>query len=458
MTTRTALVLAGHGSHISPHTAGLVWYHVDELRALNIADEVTAAFWKEMPSFHTVFASLEATDITVVPLFTAQGYFTQTVIPAEMGLDGPITHRGGRTIRYTRTLSEHPYLGGVVRQRVEDALDMIQRVKGISPEQVAVAIIGHSTRRNPESRKATEAQAQAIRETGLAGEVVAVYLDDTPSIPDVYSLTHAPHLIAVPYFLAYGSHTLIDVPRALGFEFISEGFGHEYNGTQRDVNGRSVYYTPPVGIGDDLRGAIMELAKETGAPLKVPRARTHWPSFPKVGFNSFQQMLLKGYEMPIGQLKVSPREVRHILDENPTETIDNPFELRRRVRENPFRPLATSDDLPRGWRVPIDYDLNKAYAVVETIYPGAIANMVISHSEVNSLEKVLDRQTGQYRQLSALTTEQQSAVVEQVCGKCVRRPLWTTPVHEMTNLLVCPEPCNYWLTAAVNELDGDKTE
>lgn len=104
----TALVLAGHGSHITLETAGLVWSHVDALRSMGAADEVTAAFWKEQPSFQTVFNSLAAQDITVVPLFTAQGYFTQTVIPTEMGLAGTITHRDGRIIRYTRTLNEHP--------------------------------------------------------------------------------------------------------------------------------------------------------------------------------------------------------------------------------------------------------------------------------------------------------------------------------------------------------------
>src|SRR5688572_6791802 len=121
MTVKTALVLAGHGSHISPNTAGLVWQQVDQLRALDVADEVTAAFWKEMPSYHTVFNSLEATDITVVPLFTAQGYFTQTVIPTEMGLTGTITERDGKTIRYTRTLGEHPYLFQVVESLADEA-------------------------------------------------------------------------------------------------------------------------------------------------------------------------------------------------------------------------------------------------------------------------------------------------------------------------------------------------
>src|SRR3954452_2873879 len=118
----TALVLAGHGSHITPSTAGVVWKHVDRLRAMGVADEVTAAFWKEMPSFHAVLDTLESDDITIVPLFTAQGYFTQTVIPMEMGLEGPITRRGGRTIRYTRTLNEHPYLSTVVQRRIDDAL------------------------------------------------------------------------------------------------------------------------------------------------------------------------------------------------------------------------------------------------------------------------------------------------------------------------------------------------
>jgi hypothetical protein len=86
--SRTALVLAGHGSHISAETAGVVWRYVDRLREMGVADEVTAAFWKEMPSFHTVLDMLEAADITIVSMFTAQGYFTETVIPVEMGLSG----------------------------------------------------------------------------------------------------------------------------------------------------------------------------------------------------------------------------------------------------------------------------------------------------------------------------------------------------------------------------------
>ena len=252
---KTALVLAGHGSHISPETAGIVWEQVDKLRKRNIADEVTAAFWKETPSFHQAIDTLAADDVTVVPLFTGQGYFTQTVIPAEMGLSGKLTKRDERTIRYTPTLSEHPHLARVVRQRVSEALEQ----SGADPSEVAIAIIGHGTRRSTESRRATQEQADQARD--LAAESLAVYLDDSPSIPDIYRLTTRPVIIAVPFFLALGSHTTIDVPAELGL-LPGTSFGQ--------IHGREVYCTLPVGVGNDLIETILELAHDSGAPLREP--------------------------------------------------------------------------------------------------------------------------------------------------------------------------------------------
>jgi sirohydrochlorin cobaltochelatase len=447
---KSALVLAGHGSHISPETAGLVWQHVDELRALNVADEVTAAFWKEMPSFHSVFDILEAEDITVVPLFTAQGYFTQTVIPAEMGLTGAITQRGGRTIRYSRTLNEHPYLGQVVRQRVEEAVKALD----VPADQIAVAIIGHSTRRNPESRKATEAQAEQIRAAGLVAEVQAVFLDDTPSISDIYSLTKSPYLVAVPYFLAQGSHTTIDVPRELGIR------PNTIDGNV--VNGRVVRYTPPVGIDADLRGAILELAREVGMPPRPPHAGSHWDCFPSRGRNVIREMVSRIRVLILGQLRLTGEEVCHVDDDHPTETINDPAQLRRRIRENPFRPLATSDDLPRGWRVPINHDFRKQHAVVETVYPGASAYLMgtdFPADTADGFEATLARQTGQYKRLTALGYKQREAVVQHVCSRCVRRPVWISANSvEKASILLCPQPCDYWLSAALKTLNGNEVE
>src|SRR5258708_7141461 len=120
--TKTALIIVGHGSHLSAQTAEPAWLNADAIRAAGIFDEVTCAFWKEAPSLHRVLDTLTADDITVVPMFTSQGYFSQTLIPAEMGLQGAVTQRDGRTIRYTVSVGQHPRMTEVVTARADDVI------------------------------------------------------------------------------------------------------------------------------------------------------------------------------------------------------------------------------------------------------------------------------------------------------------------------------------------------
>ncbi len=445
----TALVLTGHGSHISPQTARLVWEHVDALRAMGVADEVTAAFWKEAPSFSRVFQSLTADDITVIPLFTAQGYFTRTVIPTEMGLSGPLTVRAGRTIRYTQPLGEHPILAQIVRQRVEDGLTRT----GARREQVAVAIIGHSTRRHPESRLAAERQADLIRAAGLAGEVVAVYLEDAPGIPEVYTLTTAPTLLAVPYFLAAGSHTTLDVPERLGLA-AGQAAGQ--------VRGRQVYYLRPVGSDDSLHTAILELAQEAGAPLKAPAPGSAWECFPAAGRDELIAAVRQAGALDFGQLHVTLSEFCRI-DEDVSHPIDSPGALRRRVREaeGGFRPLATADDLPGGWRVRVDTPA-MLHAAVETVYPGAVGDWAAARRgqlAASSLERLSVRQTGIFRELGRLDRAAQRRVVADVCGHCVRQPIWfEDQARHEAGKIPCAEPCNLWLSEALKRIEMSEGE
>jgi len=429
----TALILAGHGSHITPATAGVVWKHVDALRKLAVADEVTAAFWKEMPSFHTVVNTLVSDDITIVPLFTAQGYFTRTVIPAEMDLNNGALP--GRLLRYSRTLSEHPYLGAIVRQRIEDTL----RKTGLRPSETAVAIIGHGTKRDPDSRRATEAQAETIRDASIAAEVVALYLDDTPSIPDVYTLTRASAIIAVPYFLAPGSHTTLDVPQALG---LTPG------ASTGNIQGRTVYYTPPIGTEDSLPEVILELAREAGAPLRPPTISSAWNSFPVAGRERLLNTVAQEGELVFGQLRLTSQQIMVDGDLVPYETIMDPAALRTRLRENPFRPLATSSDLPGGWRVPISAP-DMLHAVVETVYPGAVAYwdaQCRGTLDTQSLADVAARQTGMFRQLADF--QHTDILVVAVCDHCVLYPAWLSG-SQSVGMFPCAEPCNFWMSRAL---------
>ncbi len=432
---RTALILAGHGSHISPETAGVIWQQVDKLRALNVADEVTAAFWKETPTFHQVIDTLAADDIAVVPLFTAQGYFTQTVIPAEMNLTGALTERDGRTIRYTPTLSEHPHLAQVVRERASTAIAQ----SGADPSEVAIAIIGHGTRRSAESRRATQEQADQMRD--LAAESFAVYLDDSPSIPDIYALTNRPVIIAVPFFLALGSHTTIDVPAELGLPS-GDSFGR--------INGRTVIYTLPVGVGDDLDQVILELARDSGAHLREPSSASAWDGFPSAGRDQLIEAVRIAGWIEFGQLTLSLHEIRptEIDFERDVIEFSDPAALRAHVRRDPFRPLATSTDLPRDWVVRIDKRA-QIHAVVETIYPGLVAEWARRETlPITPLESLAARQTGMYRPIDQLSAERRAEIVENVCVKCVRHPSWFDGIRDP---LPCAEACNLWLTHALKD-------
>lgn len=431
----TALVLLGHGSHISPNTAAVVWEAVDTLRALGIADEITAGFWKEQPSLSRVLHTLAAADITLLPMFTAQGYFTRQVIPAEMGLDT----RGA--IRMTKTLGEHPKVSEIVQSRLRDALT----THWLRPDDVAVAVIGHGTKNNPASRAATESQAESLRALQLAAEVVAVYLDDDPDIPSVYALTQAPVIIAIPYFLAAGSHTSEDVPHELG---LADGQ------TEAVIDGRRVIYTPPIGAQGGLTDILLSLIADSGMAMSARPVTSVWDGMPTAGREVFLEALAQTGQLTFGALTVTPDEVR-CGDGAALPTLTTPAQVRDATRLNPFRPLMTARHMPNPWRVPLPQP-EHAHAVVETAYPGVIAEWAAEQRgdfKPVQLPTVIARQQGMFRVLNDFSAESEAAYVCEVCGGCMLTPRWTR-VAGGSGELPCAEPCNLFLSAAKGGLEA----
>lgn len=429
-----ALILLGHGSHVSPNTAGIVWQYVDELRQRGVADEVAAAFWKEAPGYRTVLNSVRADDVVLVPVFIAQGYFTQQVIPAEFGLDGEVTQQEGRLIRYARTLGEHPTMAGIIRGRVMQAIDAFD----VDPQKTVVSIIGHGTKRNPNSRVTTLQQVDQLNTTGLVARVQAVYLDDNPSIPSLYHTTTEPVIIAVPFFLAEGSHTSIDVPRALG---LAPGQN------RARLNGRDVIYTPPIGVDERIPELIVDLATATGFPCQARDPRSPWQHYPQAGLALFSEKLRRAGSLTIGQLEVTQDFVKPVGEPLSSNALSSPTAIRETVRTNPLRPWATSADLPGDWHAPVT-STDEAFAVVETIYPGLIADWAVQQRgqlRKITLRTVSERQVGMFQRLLDLTPTEVSDYVEAVCGTCVRIPTWHT---ETESILPCQEPCNWWMSHA----------
>ena len=433
----TALILAGHGSHVSANTAGVVWRYVDCLRSWGVADEISACFWKEAPAFSQALDAVDADNVVVVPVFTARGYFTSEVLPAEMGLNGALTLRAGKTIHLTRPIGEHPHLASAVERQLRLKIEQF----ALKPGSVAAAIIGHGTRRNRQSRESARYQARRIRELNWLSEVVDVYLDDEPDIPSVYQRTRAPNIIALPYFVAEGSHVRHDIPRALGIAALD---------SVNRVHGRSVYYCEPVGIDESVPRLILDLARETGLPFERTGFAGEWRSFPRAGRRALLQALDSETILQFGQVMVSQERAWHRANRDRVQVFSSPAALRAFIRDEPFRPQATSADLPAGWRVEFSKP-DDAHALIETVYPGLVADWAAHESgalKTESLQDIGKRQSGMFKDIHRLPQNVITMTVDKICGSCVRQPTWWRDWASAEGDLPCRSACNLWLSTA----------
>ena len=91
------LLIVGHGSTVNPDSSAPTFAHAAYIRGRDLFAEVACCFWKEEPSLRDalfLFQDPEGIrEVYVVPNFISEGYFTQTVIPRELELSGPITER-----------------------------------------------------------------------------------------------------------------------------------------------------------------------------------------------------------------------------------------------------------------------------------------------------------------------------------------------------------------------------
>ena len=154
--TRRALVIAAHGSHYNPGTALPAWACVDAIRQRGCFDEVTAAFWKEQPSFGTVLQGLQSSLVTVVPLFASEGYFSQFVLPAEL------QPRPDQVLTFTQAVGANRFFSEVAAASIEAAL----AAEDLREDEVGVVVVGHGTPRHADSSDTTDEQAALLRDSG----------------------------------------------------------------------------------------------------------------------------------------------------------------------------------------------------------------------------------------------------------------------------------------------------
>lgn len=242
---RTGVLLAAHGSRRDPSVNLRVHEIASQLRERRVADAIEAGFHQGGPGFSEAFERLEADRVLVVPLFTSEGYYTRTVLPAALEEAG----RAHARIGYTPPLGTIPAMAALVISRI-GALLAAHR---LNPCSTAVLLVGHGTRRNPESRVTTLRLANQISGAGLVSWVQAGFLDDDPEVGSVFESLRDQDVLVIP-FLIGGAHASLDLPERLG--------------TKDSPRVRRVVFDQPVGSYTEIPEVLGEVVeRELRTPL-----------------------------------------------------------------------------------------------------------------------------------------------------------------------------------------------
>lgn len=202
-----------------------------------------------------VFFMTEKTDVYVVPNFISEGYFTQTVIPRELELNGPITETGSRLVKYCDPVGSHPHMTEVLLHRARET------APGIPLRETALFIVGHGTSLNDNSAKATKEQVARIAALEQYGEVMAAYMEEPPLISDWHKLTTLPHVVVVPFFIADGLHSYEDIPVLLGIEEETGKAASQqevFRNNPYQMHGRTLYYASAIGTEPLMADLILD--------------------------------------------------------------------------------------------------------------------------------------------------------------------------------------------------------
>lgn len=258
MQPHSGLLIVGHGSTVNAASSAPTWAHTREIRRQGMFGEVQCAFWKEEPSLRDAlffFADGAIHEVFVVPNFISQGYFTETIIPRELELDGAVTTRAsGQVWKYCEPVGNHPLVTELLLGRAKEI------APDIEPTETALLIVAHGTELNENSAVAAKREAERIRARGKFASVLNAYMEEPPLIAEWDQLTSARNVIVVPFFISDGLHSYEDIPALLGIERSAEFAKNPHR-----LRGRNLYYGNAIGTDKKFAEVIVEQALNAGS-------------------------------------------------------------------------------------------------------------------------------------------------------------------------------------------------
>ena len=264
---QSSLLIVGHGSTVNPDSSAPTLAHAAEIRRHGIFRDVRCAFWKEEPSLRDalfLFDPDEIRDVYVVPNFISEGYFTQTVIPRELELSGPMTTRAtGQAWHYCAPVGNNPSVTKLLLRRAKEVAPKID------PAQTSLLIVAHGTDLNENSAVAAKREAEKIRALGEYAVVLNVYMEEPPLVCDWKKLTTTKDVVVVPFFISDGLHSYQDIPALLGIvpkqSAAGGGRGGEiFRRNPYEIDGRRLFYAPAIGTDARFAQLIIEQAAGCG--------------------------------------------------------------------------------------------------------------------------------------------------------------------------------------------------
>jgi sirohydrochlorin cobaltochelatase len=271
-----ALVLVGHGSTLNADSASPTYQHAASIRGRQIFGQVVETFWKQEPYLSQVWRGVFAPRVFVVPLFISDGYFTEEVIPRELGFGAAgeadlerVQRRGQQLFHYCQPVGTHPGMTDVLLARAREVVEKFPFPRAPRPADTTLFIAGHGTGNNENSRLAIEAQVERIRALKMYADVHAVFMEEDPRISDCYSLAKTRHIVMVPFFISDGLHSFEDIPVMLGapkavvMERFKSGQPTWRNPTEHA--GKRLWYGASIGSEPLMAEVILQRVEEAAA-------------------------------------------------------------------------------------------------------------------------------------------------------------------------------------------------
>lgn len=226
-----ALLVCAHGVDGGP---GIATAYAEALRAVGRYDAVIACCLHGRPGLEAAIAETAATRLRIMPLLMAEGVsYRKLTQRAQVS-----ARRDRKVIDVQPVLGADPALGRLIETKAEA---VAKRNDWLTAE-TGLLLVGHGTRRDPDSAETLRRQTEAIAARSTFAEVRFALIENDPGIRAVMADMTITRLVAVGFFLDQGTHGMRDVPEQLA----------AFRGT--------AIYAGPIGADPALPGILLDRA------------------------------------------------------------------------------------------------------------------------------------------------------------------------------------------------------